>query len=100
TVRAINAITGWDMTPEEFLRVGERAFNLQRLINVGDGIGRKDDRLPPKMFEPAQEGFRAGRVPEPFESTLLEYYRLRGWDENGIPIPLTLRALGLELARE
>ncbi|MDI6823101.1 MAG: aldehyde ferredoxin oxidoreductase family protein [Bacillota bacterium] len=95
TVRAINAITGWDMTSEEFLRVGERAFNLQRLINVGDGIGRKDDRLPPKMFEPAKEGFRAGRVPEPFESTLLEYYRLRGWDENGIPIPGVVGYSGL-----
>ncbi|MDI6895597.1 MAG: aldehyde ferredoxin oxidoreductase family protein [Bacillota bacterium] len=95
TARAINAITGWDMTPEEFLRVGERAFNLQRLINVGDGISRKEDRLPPKMFEAAKEGFRAGKVPEPFEVTLLEYYALRGWDEDGRPSPPTLRSLGL-----
>ncbi|HHY95801.1 MAG TPA: aldehyde ferredoxin oxidoreductase family protein [Firmicutes bacterium] len=95
TVAALNAITGWDMTAEEFLRVGERVFNLQRVINVGDGIGRQDDRLPPKMFEPAREGFRAGRIPEPFESTLLGYYRLRGWDENGRPLPSTLAELGL-----
>ncbi|MDI6895591.1 MAG: aldehyde ferredoxin oxidoreductase family protein [Bacillota bacterium] len=95
TVAALNAVTGWDMTPEELIRAGERVFNLQRVINVGDGISRKDDRLPPRMFEPAREGFRAGKVPEPFESTLLEYYRLRGWDENGRPSRAKLVDLGL-----
>ncbi|MDI6823102.1 MAG: aldehyde ferredoxin oxidoreductase family protein [Bacillota bacterium] len=95
TVEALNAVTGWDMTPHELLRVGERVFNLQRLINVRDGISRRDDRLPPKMFQAAREGFRAGRVPEPFESALLEYYRLRGWDENGRPTPEKLAECGL-----
>lgn len=96
TLEALKAVTGWEMTPRELMEVGERGFDLQRMINVGDGLGRKDDRLPAKMFMPAKEGFRAGRRPEPFESTLLEYYSLRGWDENGVPTPKKLRELGLE----
>ena len=30
------------------------------------------------------------------EEMLDEYYRLRGWDENGIPGPAKLKELGLD----
>ncbi|MCR4425914.1 MAG: aldehyde ferredoxin oxidoreductase family protein [Firmicutes bacterium] len=95
TTDIMNAITGFDYTPQQVLEVGERVFNLQRLINVADGISRADDRMPPKMFRPATEGFRAGKVPEGFDEELSRYYELRGWDRNGIPTPEKLRLLGL-----
>ncbi len=74
---------------------GERIHTLQRLINLRDGKGKKYDVLPPKMYEPAKTGPRGGKVP-PMEKMLPEYYRLRGWDENGVPTKDTLEKLGLD----
>ena len=91
-----NLITGWRWEIEDLVRAAERALTLGRLVNVRDGISRKDDMLPNKMFIPAKEGGRAGKVPEPFDETLDRYYEMRGWDENGIPTEETLKDLGLE----
>jgi len=69
--------------------------NLQRQINVADGITRKDDQLPPKMFQPGDEGIRKGKIPEPFSKSLSEYYEYRGWNSEGKPTEVTLRKLGI-----
>lgn len=95
TAQTLDFLTGWGLSPNDLLKVGERAFNLQRLVNISDGITSQDDRLPKKMFIPAKEGFRKGRIPEPFSETINEYYVLRGWDEQGRPRESTLKALGL-----
>lgn len=95
-IDVLNAITGWRITPEEFFLVGERAWNLQRLINIGDGLTRADDRLPKKMFIPAKKGFRAGKTPYELEKYLDEYYELRGWDNNGFPTDNKLKQLRIK----
>lgn len=92
----LNAVTGWNWTMQEFLRTGERIFNLERLVNIKYGITRKDDALPKKIFEPAKEGSRAGKIPIPFEAALDRYYKLRGWDSQGIPRKEKLRELELD----
>ena len=91
-----NSITGNNLHPLEFLEIGERIWNLQRLINISDNISRKDDKLPKIMFVPAINGSRKGKIPVPFESSLDEYYLKRGWDKNGIPTEKTLNRLKLD----
>jgi aldehyde:ferredoxin oxidoreductase len=91
----LNAVTGWNWTMKEFLKAGERIFALQRLVNVKYGVTRRDDALPAKSFEPAKEGSRAGKIPVPFELSLDRYYKLRGWDEQGIPKKEKLKELQL-----
>jgi aldehyde:ferredoxin oxidoreductase len=81
----LNAVTGWVTSPQELMRAGNRIVTLQRQINVRDGLSRKDDRLPPKMYRPAEEGFRKGKVPEAFDATLDLFYEYRGWDREGKP---------------
>ena len=90
-----NSITGWGWDIQEAMRCGERIFTLQRLINLRDGYTKKDDILPPKMYIPAKEGFRAGKIP-PFDDLLSEYYELREWDKKGQPTKEKLQKLGLE----
>ena len=91
-----NAITGWEWSVKELLKAGERIINLQRLVNVRDGIRRKDDVLPKKIFQAAKEGPRKGKVPTPFEPALEDFYKQRGWSEDGVPTEETLKKLGLE----
>ncbi len=96
--RMVRAITGWDVSAEELERVGERIVNLERLFNVREGVRRAQDTLPWKvMHEPIPEGPSAGMYCPPAElATMLDaYYALRGWDDDGVPTPARLRALGL-----
>jgi len=89
-----NAITGWDYSTDELLEAGERAFTVQRLINLRDGYNAKTDVLPKKMFQAAKEGRRAGQLP-PFAELMKDYYQLRGWNEQGEPTDETLARLGV-----
>jgi len=92
----LNLITGWDMSMEEFLKAGERIFNLKRMYNVRCGISRKDDTLPPRILNcPRGEGGNADHLP-PLNEMLNQYYEARGWNEFGIPTPNTIERLGLD----
>jgi aldehyde:ferredoxin oxidoreductase len=94
--RWLNWITGWNISLEEFLRIGERIYNLKRLYNVKCGIGRKDDTLPERILNLKREELHAPeRLPD-LNKMLDEYYKVRGWDENGIPQKEKLSHLGLE----
>ena len=91
----LNHVTGWTLTPEELLNIGEKLHNLKRMYNVKLGINRKDDTLPVRLLTLARDdGMAAGVLPE-LDKMLEEYYQLRGWDENGIPTEEKLKELGL-----
>jgi len=94
--KELKLTTGLDYSNIELLKTSERGIALQRLINVRDGLSRKDDTLPPKMLQAAIIGGRAGKSPVDFDNMLSDYYKLRGWDENGIPTPETLQDLDLQ----
>jgi len=91
----VNALTGWDWSMEDMLKTAERIFTLQRMVNVKYGIDRKDDKLPAAMFQPSEDGGRAGQAPHDFDSALDRYYDLRGWDSSGIPTQQTTTSLGI-----
>jgi len=85
---------GFEITLDEFLKTGERIYNLTRMFNVREGFDRRSDTLPPRFFERRQDtGWKLER--RDFEKLLDEYYRLRGWDSRGIPTTETLDKLGL-----
>ena len=93
----LGAVTGWDVTVDELERVGERIVNLERLFNTREGVRRRDDALPWKvMHEPIPDGPSAGMFcpPEELDAMLDEYYRLRGWDADGVPTVDHLARLG------
>jgi aldehyde:ferredoxin oxidoreductase len=96
--RMVAAVTGWDMSVGELERIGERVVNLERLFNVREGVGRKDDVLPWRvMHEPIPDGPSAGMhcPPQELDKMLDAYYALRGWNADGLPTPERLAALGL-----
>jgi len=88
--------------PDDLLQAGERIVNLERMFNVRHGMDIRDDVLPERFTQEAAvvaaDGGR-GKVKHASLCDLVsmrtDYYRLRGWDERGVPRPEKLRELGL-----
>lgn len=94
--RVLSAVTGISYATGDLIRMGERVWNLERLYNLRAGFTREDDILPDRLLTSApQDGPSKGWVVQ-LEPMLKEYYRGRGWDQDGVPKPETLA--GLELA--
>ena len=91
----LKSATGFDYDVDEFMEAGDRIWNLEKLFNMKAGFGKKDDSLPPRLLaEPMPAGPAKGHT-VPLQEMLAEYYRLRGWDEQGAPTTEKLTALGL-----
>lgn len=94
--RLVSAVTGIEYEPEELMRIGERIYNLERMYNIREGFGRKEDNLPKRLQEEAiHSGPSKGAVVR-LREMLDEYYEFREWNENGVPAQAKLRALDLE----
>ena len=94
--RVLSAVTGVQYATGDMIKVGERVWNLERLYNLREGFTKKDDTLPPRLLQEAPiDGPSQGWVVQ-LEPMLKEYYRSRGWDEEGVPKRRKLEELGLE----
>jgi aldehyde:ferredoxin oxidoreductase len=93
--------TGIEMSPQEIWEVADRAYTMERLFNIREGLTREQDWLVDRYFdEPTPVGLPIVRGKtidrEKFKKMIDEYYELHGWDENGQPRPETLEKLGLD----
>jgi aldehyde:ferredoxin oxidoreductase len=95
-----NAVTGIEMSAEDLRKAGERINNLGRLINIREGLTRKDDNLPWKVMNVPipDEGPSKGSFvsQEDLDLLLDDYYEVRGWTKEGRPTTEKLAELGME----
>ncbi|MGD2142839.1 MAG: aldehyde ferredoxin oxidoreductase family protein [Anaerolineae bacterium] len=96
-VQAVRAVTGWDVSLWELMKVGERRLNLLRAFNAREGAGRDTDSIPPKLLEPLRGGETDGVViaEEDVETAKSLYYQMAGWDQDGRPTRAKLEELSL-----
>ena len=93
--KAIRQVTGMEMDYGKFFQVGARGYTIERLFNMREGLTKKDDTLANRFTEeqliPGKKNsvVRLGKM-------LPQYYKLRGWDKNGVPTAKTLKKLGLD----
>lgn len=93
--RAIRQVTGMDMDFGMFFQMGARGYTLERLYNLREGFSAGDDKLPARFTDEEQiPGNKKTRVP--LDKMMPKYYRLRGWDRQGVPTAKTLHNLDLE----
>ncbi|MBI5001308.1 MAG: aldehyde ferredoxin oxidoreductase family protein [Euryarchaeota archaeon] len=95
----VEAGTGQKTTREILMAVGERIHALARAYNMRAGRTHADDALPARFHEEEMcAGLLRGKrlTREFFEGQLQEYYRLRGWDEQGRPTNETMERLGID----
>jgi len=97
-VQLVSAVTGWETTVMEQIRVAERVLTLCRLFNLKAGFTAEQDKLPERFFEPTPDGALADKALnfEEMEAARRYYYDLMGWDRNGIPKREKLEELGIE----
>ncbi|MFC1958555.1 aldehyde ferredoxin oxidoreductase family protein [Chloroflexota bacterium] len=93
--------TGVEMSSDDLMKVGERIYNVEKAINIREGMGRKDDILPKSYLVEKKTPWGIDGISEDkFQTMLDEYYQFRGWDQEGIPTKQKLDELGLSYIAE
>lgn len=91
----LTALTGVTYSVEDYLKAGERIWNLERSFNLRAGFSHVDDNLPERLLKcPIKTGPSKGEVNR-LADMLPEYYKLRGWDAQGVPTQEKLADLAL-----
>jgi aldehyde:ferredoxin oxidoreductase len=80
----IRMTTGLDEKREMLEKRASDISDIVRLFNIRDGLKSEDDRLPKYLHKKLKKTGQAIGDGE-LKEMIREYYRLRGWDEQGIP---------------
>ncbi len=100
--RMLSGVTGLDFSVARLEEIENRVATLERLFNIEAGATAEDDDLPERFSTvPIMIGGK-GRIVsgEDKERMKQDYYRVRGWDERGIPPADLLEALRIEGRRK
>ena len=89
------AATGVPYTLDDFVRIGERTWNLERMWNLKAGFTKADDTLPKRLLQDGHESGPAKGVTVDLQAMLPIYYKERGWTDEGVPSQEKLAELGL-----
>jgi len=92
------AVRGVPYSVDDFVKVGERTWNIERLFNLAAGLTRADDTLPQRLLKDAHTSGPSAGVVVDLAAMLPVYYRERGWTEDGVPTREKLAELGLASA--
>ncbi|RLC30738.1 MAG: aldehyde ferredoxin oxidoreductase [Deltaproteobacteria bacterium] len=97
-VEYMNAATGWDLTPDEYLGIGERILNLRKAFNMREGITVADHKLSGRAIgRPSLAGGPLRGVTIDMEKLETEFYAVAGWDlEKGGPTAEKLKELEID----
>jgi len=94
----LNAATGWKLTPEEYMMIGERIQTIKQDFNVKHGIEPKNNFISRRAQgnPPQKEGPNKGRSVD-IEKLAADYWEQFGWDRiTGKPKEETLKRLGIK----
>jgi aldehyde:ferredoxin oxidoreductase len=95
--RVYTAVTGVETTAQDLLRIGERIYYRERIMNAMNGFASGDDDLPARFFAEAGSSPQTRALSrEEFLAARAGYYRIRGLDDKGMPTREKAAALGLE----
>lgn len=83
--KVIGLVTGLDASKEALRARAAYVSSMTRKFNLREGLTREDDKLPARIH---REALPTGQSlsAEEMDTMLQDYYRLRGWDEKGVPL--------------
>ncbi|NNM04028.1 MAG: aldehyde dehydrogenase [Gemmatimonadetes bacterium] len=88
----ISSGAGLDLDEDALVHLTKRNRNLVRANNLRRGMTRADEKAPEDHWK--------RRFPELEQKLLDEYYRYKGWNNEGVPTRETLHELGLDYVYE
>ena len=80
----VHAVTGLSGDKGNLHTIARSISDIVRKFNLREGVTADDDWLPPKMFTKLEDTGLELKAEE-LEYMRKEYYRLSGWDEQGVP---------------
>jgi aldehyde:ferredoxin oxidoreductase len=94
----LNAVTGWDLSADDYLKIGERILNLRKAFNVREGVKTDDQNISPRALgkPPLLKGPLRG-VTIDMETLQKKYFEIVGWEyPGGNPIQAKMKQLSIE----
>ena len=95
----LNAATGWNKTPDEYMEIGKRIQTLRQMFTIKQGIDPMSYKISSRMAgeEPLTQGPNKGKT-VPIKEMMQLHWKSYGWDEKtGKPTPVTLTELGMDV---
>jgi len=91
---------GWKLSFWELMKISEKGINMARLFNIKHGYSQPhfNDQLPDRLFAPLENGAHKGeRIDrDEFNKALINYYKITGWTQDGVPTYGKFVELGIE----
>ncbi|HPP07291.1 MAG TPA: aldehyde ferredoxin oxidoreductase C-terminal domain-containing protein, partial [Syntrophorhabdaceae bacterium] len=81
----IKMVTGMEMDKKALENIASNIQDITRLFNIREGMTHKDDSLPERFFKEPIGKDKNVITEHVLKQMKAEYYRLRGWDESGVP---------------
>ena len=96
--RMVSATTGMDFSTARLEEIANRVATLERLFNLEAGLNPDDDSLPERFSTEAiiVKGKERLIPGEAMERMRRDYYRVREWDQEGVPREGLLKALEIK----
>ncbi len=94
----LNAATGWQKTPDEYMEIGKRIQTLRQMFTIKHGVDPMSYKISPRLagVPPLSEGPNKGKT-VPIEEMMKLHWKHFGWEEQtGIPTAVTKAQLGLD----
>jgi len=81
----IKSITGLQLDREKMKAIAGRISSATRRFNIREGLTPQEDKLPKRFHKEVLPETQKIITEEQMDQLLRDYYRVRGWDEQGVP---------------
>jgi aldehyde:ferredoxin oxidoreductase len=97
-VEYLNAVTGWDLSADDYLKTGERILSLRKAFNMREGIKPGDHRLHERALgKPAMTKGPLKGATVDIQALRESFFKTVGWDmDTGGPTRPRMEALGID----
>lgn len=97
-VEYLNAVTGWDLSADEYLQIGERILNLRKAFNVREGVITNDQSIHPRALgKPPLSKGPLKNITIDMEALQKKYFEIVGWEyPGGNPTAAKMKELDIE----
>jgi aldehyde:ferredoxin oxidoreductase len=81
----IKAVTGLTLDKDAMRRIARTIADGTRRFNIREGLTSQEDKLPKRFYTEALPETSKVITEAQMNQLLLDYYRARGWDDEGVP---------------